>query len=313
MERVKAVSDSTVPVLLLGESGTGKEVIARALHEGSARAGNAFVRVNCGAISPELIDSELFGHERGSFTGAVARKRGWFERADGGTLLLDEIGDLPPAAQVRLLRVLQEGSFERVGGEGEVHVDVRIVAATHRDLPAMVQDGRFREDLWYRLSAYPIIVPPLRERLEDIPDLAQHLIEKATQRFGVRPLTLKPHDIELLRAYPWPGNVRELASVIDRAVLLYDGAHLDLHSALERTVFVTPPTPAPLDTNPNVEMSLDSVVTQHIRRVLEMTGGRIEGPGGAAETLRVNPHTLRARMRKLRINWAEFRERTDNQ
>lgn len=308
MQRVAAVSASDVPVLLLGESGTGKEVIARAIHETSPRAGRAFVRVNCGAISPELIDSELFGHERGAFTGAVAQKRGWFERANGGTLLLDETGDLPPAAQVRLLRVLQEGAFARVGGEHEVQVDVRIVAATHRDLPAMVQAAQFREDLWYRLSAYPIIIPPVRERLEDIPELAQHLLEKATHRFGVRTPTLSPGDFEILRAYPWPGNVREMASVIDRAVLLYDGAKLDLHSALERTVFIPPAGPEAEPHQPvELTLSLDAAISRHICRVLQITAGKIEGPDGAAAVLQVNPHTLRARMRKLGIDWAAYR------
>ena len=172
MERVDLVAQSDVPVLILGETGSGKEVVARAIHKGSRRQPGPFLRVNCGAIPPELIDSELFGHERGSFTGAVATRKGWFERADGGTLFLDEVGELPPAAQVRLLRILQDGSFERVGGQRPLHVDVRIVAATHRDLHAMVADGRFREDLWYRIAVFLVRIPPLRERIEDIPALA---------------------------------------------------------------------------------------------------------------------------------------------
>lgn len=332
MDRVAAVRHAPVPVLLLGESGTGKEVIARAIHNGSARRSGPFVRVNCGAISPELIDSELFGHERGAFTGAIAQKRGWFERAHGGTLLLDEIGDLPLAAQVRLLRVLQDGAFERVGGEEEIHVDVRIVAATHRDLPAMVQDGRFREDLWYRISGYPIVIPPVRERPQDMGELARHLCEKAAQRFGLIAPELREEDIDVLRAYSWPGNVRELASVIDRAVLLCDGARIDFHSALERSVFIplssdqdarqegrrpappgaapamaAPPGSAPLEGFAPRDLRLNHVIAEHIRHILHVTSGVIEGPAGAAQVLDINPHTLRARMRKLGIRWTDYR------
>lgn len=331
MDRVAAVRHAPVPVLLLGESGTGKEVIARAIHNGSARRSGPFVRVNCGAISPELIDSELFGHERGAFTGAIAQKRGWFERAHGGTLLLDEIGDLPLAAQVRLLRVLQDGAFERVGGEEEIHVDVRIVAATHRDLPAMVQDGRFREDLWYRISGYPIVIPPVRERPQDMGELARHLCEKAAQRFGLIAPELREEDIDVLRAYSWPGNVRELASVIDRAVLLCDGARIDFHSALERSVFIPLSSdqdvrkegrrPAPSgaaqpgsatrkaapEGSATRDLRLNHVIAEHIRHILDVTSGVIEGPAGAAQVLDINPHTLRARMRKLGIRWTDYR------
>jgi transcriptional regulator with GAF, ATPase, and Fis domain len=187
MEHIELVAPSDAPVLILGETGSGKEVVARAIHTRSRRAAGPFLRVNCGAIPPELVDSELFGHERGSFTGAVGERKGWFERAAGGTLFLDECGELSPAAQVRLLRILQDGQFERVGGERGRHVDVRVVAASHRDLEAMVADGRFRQDLWYRLSVFPVHLPPLRERLSDIPALAAHFALRAAKRLGLPP------------------------------------------------------------------------------------------------------------------------------
>ncbi|NLX98721.1 MAG: sigma 54-interacting transcriptional regulator, partial [Rhodopirellula sp.] len=205
MERVELVARSDVPVLILGETGTGKELVARVIHTQSPRSGKPFLRVNCGAIPMELIDSQLFGHERGAFTGAVEARQGWFERADGGTLLLDEIGELPLAAQVRLLRILQDGWLERVGGHRPINVDVRIVAATHRDLAAMVTQGKFREDLWYRIAVFPILLPTLRERPEDIPELARHFAERAASRF-VLPLALpSAEDVSLLMTYGWPG------------------------------------------------------------------------------------------------------------
>ena len=311
LERVTLVARSDVPVLILGETGSGKEVVARAIHEQSPRASGPFIRVNCGAIPPELIDSELFGHERGAFTGATAMRRGWFERADEGTLLLDEIGEMPQAAQVRLLRVLQEGTFERVGGEEPVSVHVRVVAATHRDLPALVQAGRFREDLWYRIAGFPIVLPPLRERKQDIPALVDHLAGRAARRFGLRPQIATPEDLSLLASYDWPGNVRELASVIDRAAILGEGQRLDVAKALGGPL--GNPRPAAGATAGAHEpgegvATLGEAMRRHIEAALAATRGRIEGERGAAALLQINPHTLRARMRKLGIDWARFRE-----
>jgi hydrogenase-4 transcriptional activator len=313
MERVALVSHSDVPVLLLGETGSGKEVIARAIHARSARATGPFIRVNCGAIPPDLIDSELFGHEKGSFTGAIGTRRGWFERADGGSLFLDEIGELPLAAQVRLLRVVQEGVFERVGGEHAITVDVRIIAATHQDLAIMVQDGSFREDLWYRLAVFPIMLPPLREHPEDIAALAEHLARRAAVRFGFALQLPSPQDLTLLTNYAWPGNVRELAAVIDRAAILGAGKSLEIAKALgvmthgrltPQTTGRGPAAPLPVATTP---MSLEAAMKQHIEAALAVTGGRVEGPYGAARLLDINPHTLRGKMRKLEIAWRKFR------
>jgi len=315
MERVELVSKSDVPVLIFGETGSGKEVVARAIHNGSPRAQRPFIRVNCGAIPHELIDSQLFGHEKGAFTGAIEARQGWFERADGGTLLLDELAELPLAAQVRLLRILQDGWFDRVGGQRQISVDVRIVAATHRDLPGMVAAGQFREDLWYRLAVFPIVIPPLRERREDIPDLARHFARRAATRFGLYPAEPTREEIELLMSYAWPGNVRELASVIDRAAILGDGKQLEIAKSLgvptHPTAPVAPlsvePSPAPSATASEI-VPLDDAIRRHIELALSATGGRIEGSRGAANLLKINPHTLRGRMRKLKIDWKEFRE-----
>ncbi|MGA2064456.1 MAG: sigma-54 dependent transcriptional regulator [Thermoguttaceae bacterium] len=315
IERVELVARSDAPVLILGETGTGKEVIARMIHSQSPRSGGPFLRVNCGAVPPELIDSQLFGHERGAFTGAVESRQGWFERADGGTLLLDEVGELPLAAQVRLLRILQDGWLERVGGHEPVHVNVRMVAATHCDLAAMVAEGQFREDLWYRIAVFPIRLPPLRERPEDIAELAGHLAQRAATRFVLPLVHPTPQDIQLLSEYSWPGNIRELAAVIDRAAILGNGKRLEVAQALGATVKPPVPpqaaeTPATPE-QPSEVLSLDKAMRLHIERVLAITRGRIEGRRGTAALLDINPHTLRARMRKLGIDWAKFRARDD--
>jgi len=310
----------------VGGTGPGRAGVRGAVHERSPRRDGPMVRVNCGAIPSELIDSELFGHEKGAFTGAIAAKQGWFERADGGTLLLDEVGELSLPAQVRLLRILQDGTLERVGGARTLHVDVRIVAATHRDLHRMVEDGTFREDLWYRLSVFPLRLPSLRERLEDLPALVAHFASRAGTRLGGTPLVPTASDLALLASYPWPGNVRELSAVIERAAILGHGRKLETAAALgaggpgllapasslARTTSLrpgaAPAASAGPPTPPGEIDTLDEAMRKHIARALEATGGRIEGPRGTAAVLGINPHTLRSRMRKLGVKWSAFRE-----
>ena len=315
MTRVDQVARTDASILILGETGSGKEVIARAIHDRSARRNGPFIRVNCGAVAPELIDSELFGHEKGSFTGAVATRRGWFERASGGTLFLDEVGELSPAVQVRLLRVLQDGVVQRVGSETEQAVDVRVITATHRDLPQMVQDREFREDLWYRIAVFPIILPPLRERPEDLPALAIHFIHRAANRAGIHEPPLTDSDIARLRAYDWPGNVRELGAVIERAVILGQGDRLALDAALGSSSQMPPrvspattaPTQSPVDAvSAGAIEPLETVIDNHIRRVVAQCGGRLDGPFGAARLLGLNVNTLRSKMRKLGIRRSEL-------
>jgi transcriptional regulator with GAF, ATPase, and Fis domain len=323
MTRVDQVSRTDAPVLILGETGSGKEVVARSIHTRSRRSGGPFLRVNCGAIPSELVDSELFGHERGSFTGALAQRKGWFERADGGTLFLDEIAELPAAAQVRLLRVLQDGSFERVGGQHPLNVDVRIVAATHRDMQQCIADGRFRQDLWFRISVFPIHLPSLRERPQDVGPLARHFAERAGLRLHGVALVPSDADVARLEGYSWPGNVRELAAVIERAAILGDGRRLEIGDALGGAAAAAPARPAPFasasasasaSTSPAPTeadgTSLDAAMVRHIEEALAATSGRIEGPAGAAARLGINPHTLRSRMRKLGIDWRRFRPGT---
>jgi transcriptional regulator with GAF, ATPase, and Fis domain len=300
MAKVQHVAPLISPVLLQGETGTGKEVIANAIHSLSPRNGGPFVKVNCGAIPDTLIDSELFGHEKGAFTGALSRKIGRFERANGGTIFLDEIGELPLPAQVRLLRVLQENEIERVGGTQTVKIDIRVISGTHRNIDRMVQEGQFRDDLYYRLKVFPIYLPPLRERKPDIPALVHHILRKKAQTLGFRrTATLAPGAMERLLAYPWPGNIRELENVIERAMILADGKPLEfLDLTGQNTTFAAPcATPADL-ASPN---SLADVMKAHIEEVLAACNGRVEGPTGAAKALGLNPSTLRFRMRSLGI------------
>jgi len=313
MQRVDLVARAETPVLILGETGTGKEVVARAIHQKSPRSSGPFLRVNCGAIAPELIDSELFGHERGSFTGAVATRKGWFERADGGTLLLDEVGELSAAAQVRLLRILQDGSFQRVGGQQTLTVDVRVIAATNCDLHRMVTDGRFREDLWYRIAVFPIHLPALRERPDDIAPMALHFALRASERLGLAPQSPTPADLALLAGYDWPGNVRELAAVLERAAILGDGRRLEVAAALGVGGPALAPPVVAAEATPRVPLAGTGLVTladlerSHIEEALTRTGGRVEGRFGAARMLGINPNTLRGRMRKLGIDARRFR------
>jgi transcriptional regulator with GAF, ATPase, and Fis domain len=279
-----------VTVLLVGETGTGKELFARAIHDASRRAGHPMIKVNCGGFAPGLVDSELFGHERGAFTGATQRRMGRFELANRGTLFLDEVAELPPETQVKLLRVLQEREIERVGGERTIRVDVRLIAATHRDLELEVARDRFRADLYYRLNVLPIRVPPLRERPEDIEPLAGHFVAHFGRRMGKK-FRLSQGSLSRLQRYDWPGNIRELQNVIERACVLAKGQLVDV------------PDPAPAARQRRVwhAVTLEEAEEAHIGRTLEQTGWRIEGPGGAAELLGLRPSTLRSRIKKLGI------------
>ncbi len=297
MQLVRQVAPLSSPVLLLGETGTGKEVIAQTIHQFSDRREGPLVRVQCGAIPDSLLDSELFGHEAGAFTGAISTQRGRFERAHGGTIFLDEIGELTLPAQVKLLRILQEKEFERLGSAETRKVDVRVIAATHRDLPALVRAGQFREDLWFRLNVFPILLPPLRERIEDLPVLVQHFIRRKGQEMGLSTLPLlRAEDLELLRSYNWPGNVRELQNIIERSLILGGGRELALPPLRLRE------SPSTGDVTQEQKWpDLDSVIRRHIRDTLNRCHGRISGKEGAASVLGVNASTLRSRMKKLGI------------
>ncbi len=301
MDLVRIVAPLGSPVLLLGETGSGKDVVANAIHRLSTRHGAAFVKANCGAIAPALIDSELFGHERGAFTGAVAKRRGLFERAHMGTLFLDEIGELPMEVQARLLRVLQYGEFEAVGGSTMVKVDVRIIAATNRNLREMVERGRFREDLWYRLNVFPIMIPPLRERLDDLPSLVHYFVQRKSreQRLATAP-PLAPGAIQLLLGYSWPGNLRELQNVIERALILSPSGPLSFAELLPAAADTVSATAKSGDRAAG-SVRLAEIERRHIEEVLSRAGGRVNGHGGAAELLGIEPNTLRHRMRKLGI------------
>jgi transcriptional regulator with GAF, ATPase, and Fis domain len=307
MAMVQQVAPNQTPVLLLGETGAGKEVIAQAIHRASDRSAGPMISVNCGAIPESLVDSELFGHDKGAFTGAVAASRGRFERANNGTLFLDEIGELPLSAQVRLLRVLQTKELERVGGTQPIRVNVRLIAATHRNLEEMVAGGRFREDLWFRLNVFPIAIPPLREREEDIPLLAYHFIEAKSREMnlGMRP-TLLDAEMQRLVAYDWPGNVRELSNAIERAIILCRGRPLefpfltaDARSPVpKRAELPAPPGQArPFPT-------FDGASREYLKEALDRAGGWISGPGGAAELAGMNPSTFRSKVKKLGVSTA---------
>lgn len=299
MEMVRQVAPLNSPVLLLGDTGTGKELIATAIHNLSPHRNGPFIKVNCGAIPESLMDSELFGHEKGAFTGALFQKRGRFERAHGGTIFLDEIGELTPGAQVRLLRVIQEKEIERVGGTEVLPVDIRVIAATHRNLEVMLADGKFREDLYFRLKVFPIIIPPLRERVADIPALVQYFMMKKTREMGLAKVpTLAPGSIDKLMNYAWPGNVRELQNAVERSLILSQGKPLIFDDILEPAKKITPII---TQMNNGNTSGLDQAISQHIMRALEMTGGRVGGEKGAAKLLQMNPSTLRTKMRKLGI------------
>jgi formate hydrogenlyase transcriptional activator len=292
-EQVEKVAATDSTVLIQGETGTGKELVARAIHDASRRRERALIAVNCAAMPRDLVESELFGHEKGSFTGAAQQRRGRFELADGGTLFLDEVGELPLEAQAKLLRVLQQGEFERVGGTRSLHADVRVIAATNRDLPAEVKGGRFRTDLFYRLNVFPIALPPLRARRGDIGPLIKHFASHLARKLG-RPIDgVSPAFIERASVYDWPGNIRELENVIERALIISDGGTLDASDLF--------PVAATSHEGPLPTSTIEEVEREHIRRSLERTQWRIEGATGAAKQLGLNPSTLRGRMRKLGI------------
>ena len=293
---VESVATTDVAVLIRGETGTGKEVIAELIHRLSARHG-ALVKLNCTAIPTALLESELFGHERGAFTGAIARRIGRFELAHQGTLLLDEIGDLPLDLQPKLLRVLEEREFQRIGGTQTIGSDVRIIAATNRPLEELVEEERFRADLYYRLNVFPIDLPPLRERTEDIPLLVRHFVTQHAEKLGHRIRYISPDVMETLVRHPWPGNVRELKHVLHRAVILSQGPSLQL-----------PPSQVPVRTawsRPARGERFDDAVRQHILEVLRETNGIVAGPRGAAARLGLKRTTLLSRMKKLGINGAD--------
>jgi formate hydrogenlyase transcriptional activator len=302
LQRVSKVASSDSTILILGETGTGKELIARAIHKRSGRADRAFIGVNCAAIPPSLIASELFGHEKGAFTGAIQRRLGRFETANGGTIFLDEIGDLPGDIQIALLRVLQEREIERIGGNNSIPVDVRVLAATHRDLNALVAEGRFREDLLYRLNVVPIEVPPLRERVADIPLLVEYFIDRFGKRAGKKFKTIDKKSLRAFQSYVWPGNVRELQNVIERAVILSEGQTFAMDEAwLKRE----------LRANPKRTGTLHATLVKQEKEMLEAalaaSHGRISGPSGAATKLGLPSRTLDSKIKRLKINIYRFK------
>jgi PAS domain S-box-containing protein len=301
LDSAQRVAPTTSTVLITGETGTGKELVARAIHSTSPRKDRPLIKVNCAALPAGLVESELFGHEKGAFTGALARRVGRFELAHGGTLFLDEVGELPPEAQAKLLRVLQEREVERVGGTAPIKVDVRVLAATNRDLMNAVREKSFREDLYYRLNVFPIHLPPLRERKDDVPLLVHFLLEKFAARIGRKVEGVSPETMRRLLGYPWPGNIRELENVLERAVILARGPVLEIGP----DVLPARPEPeTPEGRQPAPPGSLEEMERRHILGALGQAGWVIDGPRGAARALGLHPNTLRSRMKKLGISRA---------
>ena len=300
LRKVQQVAGVETTVLLTGETGTGKELIARALHDGSPRKDRSLIKINCGAIPEGLVESELFGHEKGAFTGALQKRIGRFELADKGTLFMDEVGELPLDTQVKLLRVLQEQEFERVGSTKPMKVDVRLIAATNRDVEKEVAEGRFRADLFYRLNVFPIRVPPLRERVEDIPLLVDYFLAQFQRKMGKPLRGITAEAMSQLQRYAWPGNIRELQNVLERACVLSSGPVVSVAETLRPSTAGVRSEHAPAITPPL--LPLEDSERLHIRRALGATGGRIQGEDGAAELLGINPSTLRSRMQKLGIS-----------
>ncbi|MBU1054902.1 MAG: sigma-54 dependent transcriptional regulator [Proteobacteria bacterium] len=338
-DMVRQVAPLNSPVLLLGETGSGKEVIANAIHYSSPRRSGPFIKVNCGAIPDTLIDSELFGHEKGAFTGALFQKRGRFERAHKGTILLDEIGELPQEAQVRLLRVIQNQEIERVGGTESISIDIRIIACTHRNLEKMVLSKQFREDLWFRLNVFPINIPPLRERIEDISELVEYFMkQKSIERNIPAAPVIASESIEKLKNYHWPGNVRELENFVERTLIQNRGKNISEPISFDNSLFQTPESEPEQQVELNYKttiedklsmhmkeiikiilpepersklysqktedesLKLDDALASHINKVLKITRGKVTGPGGASELLGLNPSTLRSKMKKIGIS-----------
>lgn len=293
IEKSRQVAKTNAPVLLEGETGVGKELIADLIHKNSSRSHAPIIKVNCGALPKELIEDELFGHEKGAFTSAIQSRKGRFELAEGGTIFLDEIGELPLEMQPKLLRVLQNGEFERVGGQKTIKVDVRIIAATNRELQHEVQQGRFRDDLFYRLNVFPITIPPLRKRKDDLPSLINHFINLESKKYNKLPDQISKADMQRLMEYTWPGNVRELKNVIERSVIASEGKTLTLSWILNETN---------IDKNSSGAITLEQIERQHIKKVMESCQWKINGENGAAEKLNIHPNTLRSRMKKLGIN-----------
>jgi transcriptional regulator with GAF, ATPase, and Fis domain len=303
---VGVVAPTDATVLINGETGTGKELVAHAIHWRSRRSARAFVSVNCAAIPRDLIASELFGHEKGAFTGAIQRRLGRFELADGGTIFLDEVGELLPDAQVALLRVLQEREFERVGGGRPIHVDVRVIAATNRDLTAAVANGKFREDLFYRLDVFPIEVPPLRERKDDILMLVKYFVQRYANGAGKNIQSIDKKALDLLQSYDWPGNIRELQNVIERSVILTSGHVFSVDEVWHSKETSTPAARVEASARFTDESERRSE-PETIKAALAETRGRVSGPSGAAAKLRIPPSTLEARIKALKINKQQFK------
>jgi len=303
ISRLSKVAPTDSSVLVTGETGTGKELVARAIHKRSRRSSRPFVSVNCAAIPRDLIASELFGHEKGAFTGATQRRVGRFELAEGGTIFLDEVGELPAETQIALLRVLQEHEFERVGGTGSIQTNVRVIAATNRDLEAAIAAGVFRSDLFYRLNVFPIEVPPLRERQEDIPVLVEYFIDRYARKAGKGICGINKKSLELLQSYPWPGNIRELQNIIERSVIVCETENFSVdESWLSRQPGATGPK-----SQPELSQKLASQEKEMIEAALRESGGQVSGPSGAAARLGVPGSTLESKIRSLKINKKRFK------